>query len=295
VSDLAAVRRAFAERLAAERGIGSPRVVAAFAAVPREEFLVPGPWLTLPDEAGYRSTPDADPRRLYEDVAVAIDASRLLNNGAPGFLAHIFDALSIREGETVAHIGCAVGYYSALLAEIVGPGGRVIAVELDPVLCERARHHLRRWPRVEVRHADGTREPCEGVDVVWVHGGVTHPQPRWLEALAPGGRAAMPLTAIRPPTRIRRVIRDHAGRILHLARRSRGFAARFDDICGMQALLGGRDAALQEKLRRAYERGGVARVRSLRTESHEEDASCWMHRAGGCLSYRELEPEPEPA
>jgi protein-L-isoaspartate(D-aspartate) O-methyltransferase len=290
MSELAALRRAFAERLCAARGIASPRVLAAFAAVPREDFLAPGPWLTLPDDAGYRSTPDADPRRLYDDVAVAIDASRLLNNGAPGFLAAIFDALAVAEGEAVLHVGCASGYYTAILAEIVGPRGRVIAVELDPGLCEQARKKLRRWPQVEVRHADGTKEPRESVDVLWAHGGVTHPQPRWLESLAPRGRAAMPLTAIRPATRIRRVIRDHAGRILYLERRARGFAARFGDVCGMQALLGGREAALQERLRRAYERGGVSRVRSLRVERHEEDASCWLHRDGGCLSY--LEPEP---
>jgi protein-L-isoaspartate(D-aspartate) O-methyltransferase len=284
--DLAATRRAFAERLAAERAIRSERVVAALAAVPREDFLVPGPWLTLADDAGYRSTPDADPRRLYEDIAVAIDASRVLNNGAPGFLARVFDTLAIREAETVAHIGCAVGYYSAILAEIVGPRGRVIALELDPELCERARRNLRRWPQVEVRHADGTKEPRERVDVVWVHGGVTHPQPCWLESTRPGGRLAMPLTAVRPPSRIRRVVRDHGGRILYLERRPAGIAARFDDVCGMTALLGGRDAGLQERLRQAYGRGGVMEVRSLRTEPHDEDATCWLHREGGCLSRR---------
>jgi protein-L-isoaspartate(D-aspartate) O-methyltransferase len=289
MTDLAATRRAFAERLAGERGIHSERVAAAFAAVPREEFLVPGPWLVLADDAGYRSTPDADPRRLYDDVAVAIDASRVLNNGAPGFLARVFDTLAIREGERVAHIGCAVGYYSAILAEIVGPGGRVIAVELDPELCERARRHLRRWRQVEVRHADGTKQPEEPVDVVWVHGGVTHPQPHWLDAIGPGGRAAMPLTAVRPSSRIRRVVRDHAGRILFLERRAGGVAARFDDICGMPALLGGRDSALQERLRQAYEGGGVAEVRSLRGDPHEPDASCWLHRDGACLSRRALE------
>lgn len=288
MTELADVRRAFAERLEAERGIRSPRVTAAFAAVPREEFLAPGPWLALADEAGYRSTPDADPRRLYDDVAVAIDASRVLNNGAPGFLARVFDALALREAETVAHIGCAVGYYSAILAEIVGVKGRVLAVELDPELCERAQRNLRRWPQVEVRHGDGTQEPRETVDVVWVHGGVTHPQPRWLEATAPAGRLAMPLTAVRPPSRIRRVVRDHAGRILFLERRgARGFAARFDDVCGMQALLGGRDAALQERLRRAYERGDFGSVRSLRTDPHAEAGSCWLHRDGACLSREE--------
>jgi protein-L-isoaspartate(D-aspartate) O-methyltransferase len=289
MTELAATRRAFAERLAAEREIRSPRVAAAFAAVPREEFLVPGPWLLLADEAGYRSTPDADPRRLYDDVAVAIDAARVLNNGAPGFLARVFDALALSEGETVAHVGCAVGYYSAILAEIVGARGRVIAVELDPELCERARKNLRPWPQVEVRHGDGTREPREPVDVVFVHGGVTHPQPRWLAAVGPGGRLAMPLTAVRPPSRIRRVVRDHAGRILILERRARGVAARFDEICGMSALLGGRDPALQERLRRAYAGGDAATVRSLRSEPHAPDASCWLHRDAGCLSRREPE------
>jgi protein-L-isoaspartate(D-aspartate) O-methyltransferase len=289
MTDLVATRRAFAERLAAEREILSARVVAAFATVPREEFLVPGPWLMLADDAGYRSTPDADPRRLYDDVAVAIDASRVLNNGAPGFLSRVFDALAIQEGETVAHIGCAVGYYSAILAEIVGPRGRVIAVELDPELCKRARRNLRRWPQVEVRHADGTKEPQQRVDVVWVHGGVTHPQPSWLDAVGRGGRLAMPLTAVRPASRIRRVVRDHGGRLLFLERRGSGIAARFDDICGMPALLGGRDTALQERLQLAYGRRDFAEVRSLRSEPHDEDASCWLHRDGGCLSRRALE------
>jgi protein-L-isoaspartate(D-aspartate) O-methyltransferase len=284
-----AIRQTFAERLAAERGLVSPRLVSAFAAVAREEFLGPGPWLLLADDSGYRSTPDADPRHLYADVAAAIDPSRILNNGAPGFLAVLLDQLRIREGERVAHIGCAVGYYSAILAELVGAKGRVIAVELDPELCERARRNLRRWRQVEVRHADGTQQPGEPVDVVLVHGGVTHPQPSWLGAVGAGGRVAMPLTAIRPPSRIRRIVRDHAGRILMLERRAAGFAARFGDVCGMQALLGGRDPALQERLRLAYERGGAGEVRSLREDPHAEEASCWLHRDGACLSRRALE------
>ena len=288
MTDLAGVRRAFGDRLAAECGVSSPRVIAAFSAVPREEFLGPGPWLTLADESGYRSTPDADPRRLYADVAVAIDAARVLNNGAPGFLARLFDALALREGERVAHIGCAVGYYSAILAEIVGPRGRVLAVELDPELCQRARHNLRRWRQVEVRHGDGTQEPREPVDVVFVHGGVTHPQPPWLGAVGEGGRVAMPITAIRPPSRIRRVVRDHAGRILRLVRRAEGWDARLGETCGMQALLGGRDAALQERLRQAYEAGGYQEVRSLRADAHVADASCWVHQDGACLSRRRV-------
>jgi protein-L-isoaspartate(D-aspartate) O-methyltransferase len=286
MSDLSALRRTFAERLETEGGVRSPRVREAFATVRREAFLSRGPWLVLPDDKGYRSTPDGDPTHLYEDVAVAIDATRTLNNGAPGFLARLFDALALREGERVAHIGCAVGYYSAILAEIVGPRGRVLAIELDPELCERARRNLRPWRQVEVRHADGREEPEEPVDVVFVHGGVTHAHARWLEAVGIGGRLAMPITAIRPTSRIRRVIRDHAGRILRLERRPEGFAAALGEICGMQALLGGRDAAFQETLRLAYQVGDFGEVRSLRTDPHAAEAGCWAHRDGACLSRR---------
>ena len=66
-------RERFAREVTAARGVTSTRVIDAFARVPREDFLGPGPWLTLPDDRGYRSTPDADPVHVYVDVAVAID------------------------------------------------------------------------------------------------------------------------------------------------------------------------------------------------------------------------------
>ncbi len=285
-TDTAALRAAFAEKLRDTSAIQSARIVAAFAAVPREEFLGRGPWLTLPDAAGYRSTPSADLRHVYQDVAIALDAARMLNNGAPGFLARVLEALEIKEGERVAHIGCSTGYYSAILAEVVGPRGRVIAVELAPDLVERARRNLARWKQIEVRHADGVGQPSEAVDVVFVQAGVTHPQPRWLAAVPIGGRVALALTAILPPSRIRRIVRDHAGWILIAKRNERGFSARFLEIIGVQALLGGRDAAAQARLRAAYdrERGQRPPVASLRTDAHAADASCWLHEATFCLS-----------
>jgi protein-L-isoaspartate(D-aspartate) O-methyltransferase len=85
------------------------------------------------------------------------------------------------------------------------------------------------------------------------------------------------------------VVRDNAGRILRLERRPTGWAARFGEICGMQALLGGRDAAFQEQLRLAYQSGGAEGVRSLRSETHAPDPSCWAHRDGACLSRRSVE------
>ena len=63
-TDSAALRAAFAEKLRETSAIQSARIVAAFAAVPREEFLGRGPWLTLPDAAGSRSTPSAALRHV---------------------------------------------------------------------------------------------------------------------------------------------------------------------------------------------------------------------------------------
>ncbi len=289
--DIAAVRAAFAESLREKSPELPARIVAAFAAVPREDFLGRGPWLTLPDAAGYRSTPDADVRHVYQDVAIALDAARMLNNGSPGFLARVIAALDVKEGESVAHIGCSTGYYSAILAEVVGPSGRVVAVELAPDLVERARKQLARWKQMEVRHADGVAQPSEPVDVIFVHAGVTHPQPRWLEMLRPGGRLALSLTAILPPSRIRRIIRDHAGWVLIAERTERGFAARFLELIGVQALLGGRDGAIQARLREAYshERGARPPVASLRLDAHAQDATCWLHEEKFCLSRRRPE------
>ncbi len=287
--DLVAVRAAFAANLREQNPQLDPLVVAAFASVPREDFLGRGPWLTLPDAAGYRSTPDADLGRVYQDVPIALDAARMLNNGSPSFLGRVITALEVKPGERVAHIGCSTGYYSAILAEVVGPSGRVIAVELAPDLIERARKNLARWKQIELRHADGVTQPTEPVDVLFVQAGVTHPQPRWLEMLAPGGRLALAMTAILPPTRIRRIVRDHAGWLLVVKRTERGFAARFLEVIGVQALLGGRDSAIQARLRAAYAREPAQRppVASLRIDAHEADAMCWLHEEKFCLSMRE--------
>jgi len=290
VSDLAAERLRFAEQLRDQNGLRSAELVRAFATVEREQFVGPGPWLTLPDGGGYRSTPDADPRHLYRDVAVAIDAARLLNNGSPGLLARSIDALAIGAGQTVAHLGCGTGYYAAVLAEVVGKRGRVIAVELDPELHARARKALRRSKRIELRHADATEEPREPVDAILVSAGATQPQGRWLDALGNGGRLAVPLTAVRPRTRVRRVIRDNAGRMLHLERRGDRFAARFGEIVAIHPLVGGRDPELRRRLRDAFAAGGAEQVRSLRRDGHEPEPECWLHADACCLSRREGVP-----
>lgn len=44
----------------------------------------------------------------------------------------------VRPGDTVADVGCGPGYFTAALARLVGERGRVLAVDLQPEMLERA-------------------------------------------------------------------------------------------------------------------------------------------------------------
>src|SRR5205823_169564 len=119
----------------------NPAVVEAFRAVPREHFFGPGPWrLITPRFLGTDYvTPDAEPHWLYHDVLVSLDASRRLNSGQPSLWAALLDQLDLRPGERVLQVGSGVGYYSAVLAELVGRAGRVVALEHDAELAARTK------------------------------------------------------------------------------------------------------------------------------------------------------------
>src|SRR6059036_2514568 len=84
-------RRFYAEGIGLAAGVRTPALIEAFARVPRERFLGPGPWQVASADIGiggvtYLPTVDAHPRHLYHNVPVAIDPGRCLNNGQPGAL-----------------------------------------------------------------------------------------------------------------------------------------------------------------------------------------------------------------
>jgi protein-L-isoaspartate(D-aspartate) O-methyltransferase len=201
MDDLVSARRRFAEEIRAVAHLESVALVEAFARVPREHFLGPGPWQIAawmpPGRVEYRSTVDANPSQLYRDVLVAIDLGRLLNNGQPSGLAQWIGALGLKTGETAVHVGCGTGYYSAIMAEVVGSAGRVIAVDIDSALAKRARTNLAYLPQVNVLDGDGGPLNTGPVDAIFVNAGATHPHRRWLDALGPGGRLLLPITAER--------------------------------------------------------------------------------------------------
>jgi protein-L-isoaspartate(D-aspartate) O-methyltransferase len=149
-------------RLAAN--LSTPGLVEAFAHVPRENFLEPPPWLIGSAEARALSAVGIgqmsylaldDPRDLYHNVVVSLDRSKDINNGQPGSLGRWIDALELKPGDRAFHLGCGVGYYTAIIAEVVGPDGSVVGLELDPGLAARARENLSAYANVTVHEGDG--------------------------------------------------------------------------------------------------------------------------------------------
>jgi protein-L-isoaspartate(D-aspartate) O-methyltransferase len=277
-NELQDAREYFAEELRSAVDLHSAEVIRAFAEVPREKFLGPGPWaIWHPYRGDYRTTQDADPRRLYHNVIVGIDQTRKLNNGMPSALAYMIEALELQGGEHVVHLGCGVGYYTAILACVVGEQGRVTAVEADPELAARASANLASWKWVSANAADGCSFEFDEAQAILVNAGATHPKDYWLRKLAPGGRMILPLTN-----------KNGGGAVMKVKRLGQKFSAAFLLPIAIYPFIGARDTAEAETLDRALRSGRLQLVRSLRTDAHEAGDSCWMHTERFCLSLREV-------
>ena len=278
-------RRFYAEELRFTTRMRSPRVEAAFAAVPREKFVGDGPWRlkSLWNMADYWTTDDADPKHVYHDVLIALDEKLGLNNGQPSLWAFLFDRLGVAAGDQVLHLGSGTGYYTAILAELAGADGRVTAFEIEPSMIARARIALAPWPQVVLIHGDGANGPFSPVDVIVASAGATHPLPAWIEALKPGGRLLFPMTVTRGP----------GGMLLVTRRDGDEFSAQFLCAAAFYEFSGARDPDVSSRLAQALMGDRGAGVKSLRRDPHAEEETCWLHGDGSCLSRREIDSEPK--
>jgi protein-L-isoaspartate(D-aspartate) O-methyltransferase len=273
------IRRYFAEEVRAVANIRSEVLVAAFAKVPREHFLGPGPWQIMSDRSEtYRTTEDDDPRHLYHNILVAIDPGRYLNNGQPSYLAYCIDSLDLDEGNRVLHVGCGVGYYTAIMAEVVGASGNVTGIEIDVELASRARDNLAYLRQVTVAQGDGGKYDAGPCDAIFINAGVTHPTEVWLDSLLPGGRLILYLTVAFDDGNSGR------GAMLKVKREDRGYTAHFLGHVSVFHCIGSRDEEANQRLREALMRGAWRSVQSLRRDSHELSDACWLHGDGFCLS-----------
>ena len=77
-------------------------------------------------------------------------------DGGADRYARIFDALGLQPGTVVADVGAGQGNYTFRMAELVGPTGRVVAVDINPQVLEQLRA-LAAYRKVEnVEVVEGT-------------------------------------------------------------------------------------------------------------------------------------------
>ena len=278
------LRHLYAALVARQSAGAGPRIEAAFAAVPREPFAGPGPWSILAasiwrsrnGEPLYATTPDDDPAFLYQDVLVALDPERRINMGQPSLHALCLDALALQPGDTVIQIGTGSGYYTALLAQLVGPEGRVLGLEIDADLAARATRNLASWPWAKIESRSGLTEKLPTADAIYVNAGTPRPARAWIRALQPGSRLLFPLQ----PTHGR------GGMLLVQRSDSRtAWPARFVSRSVFIPLQGmpEKDSV---KLAAAFARQPFPPIRSLRFDK-PRDASCWYDSRGWWLSTKE--------
>ena len=286
--ELAVIRRAYAKQILTLCGIADDsKLEEAFATVPRERFLGAPPWLMSRGARGYETVASHDPVVLYQDALFALASENGVNNGSPSLHALCLSALSLREGERVAHIGAGTGYYTALLAHLVGAQGSVLAVEFDPVLAERARDNLADLPNVTVIQGDGAEWPHEDVDSVYVNFAVERPAEAWIDRLRLNGRLIFPLGVPRPKPSPHGGTHSLHGAALCVKRKRAGLAVQWlghvSFVCaeGRLSQPGGERQALQA----AFESGGMEFVRSLIWRESAPPGRCCFTGSGWALSY----------
>jgi protein-L-isoaspartate(D-aspartate) O-methyltransferase len=263
----------FAKLVAANAGIApGSELEAALASTPREDFVGPPPWRIF-TRSGYVESPADDPALLYQDVVVSLGGEGPFNNGQPTLHAFCIAALDPKKGERIVHVGAGTGYYTTLLAKLVGGMGVVDAYEIEPEFAQRAAKRLAGFPYVTIHNRSGAEGPLPSCDVLYVNAGATGPLNVWLDALRPNGRLLFPMTPA-----------EGAGAMLLITKQEDGrFAARFLLQAQFVPCTGARDETAGQKLSDAFRNGGWAKVKSLHRDN-AADESCWFAGDGWWLS-----------
>lgn len=284
--ELSIIRAAYAKQVLAAAGvIDDARLGAAFGATRREDFIGAGPWSILRQFRRYVTTPDADPVYLYTDDLVGIVPERRINNGEPSLHAHLIHQAAPRPGDHVVHIGTGTGYYTAILAHLAGPSGRVTGIEYEPELAARARASFAAASSVRIIQGDGTRADFDQADVIYVNAGCTRPAEIWLDRLADGGRLILPMTSnqgfgAKPQEQF-----ANAGAVFRIERRGTDYLASWISPVAIFPCAAGRDEESERALTDAFAKGGWQQVTRLYRDREIADERCWLRGSGWCLAY----------
>lgn len=118
----------------------TPTIIEAFKKVDRKNFVPP----ELENEA-------------YGDYPLPIGYGQTISQ--PLTVAFMLELLQAQSGEHILEVGAGSGWQTALLAELVGQKGKVVAIERIPELAETAKNNLApyNYSQVELVLGDGSK------------------------------------------------------------------------------------------------------------------------------------------
>jgi ubiquinone/menaquinone biosynthesis C-methylase UbiE len=113
----------------------------------------------------------------------------------------MLEALGVKPGQTVCDMGCGNGFYTLQLARLVGPRGRVYAVDIQPEMLQMLARNAAEARLANIRPVLGTpidpRLPAGAIDMmlcVDVYHEFSHPEAmlaKIKESLAPDGQLVL--------------------------------------------------------------------------------------------------------
>ncbi|MDD4353422.1 MAG: protein-L-isoaspartate O-methyltransferase [Candidatus Nanoarchaeia archaeon] len=121
-----------------EKLIKNDEVLKAFKKIRREDFL-----------------PDYLKNLAYDDVSLPLNKNESMNQLSTTLF--FIDILNPKEGNIIYEVGTGSGYSTAILSEIVGKKGKVISIELDKELYNKAKINLKNYSNVELILGNGLK------------------------------------------------------------------------------------------------------------------------------------------
>ena len=117
----------------------SPDLIAAFKKVPRHRFIAED----LRDNA-------------YVDQPLPTGKGQTIS--APSMIAIMLEVLDLKPGQKILEIGAGSGYNAALIAEVIGPNGKLYTIERIKEIAKVGKENLEKtgYKNVKILIGDGT-------------------------------------------------------------------------------------------------------------------------------------------